>query len=159
MEGHPPHTMPLGLGISYITGLLFKYLEWWLLHWCLDYRALLNRYLCWCVEGEVGGVSSVWGQVPGTSVGGMKLCMVPCHSCHTYRIWRSKGVGDDLKSSFKVATQATKRGEIFWGKAGRGCSPCNTAVSKFSFPTGHCKRSYRIPVFTMLLLFYLFCIY
>ena len=99
------------------------------------------------------------GGLPGTSVGGMKLCMVPCHSCHTYRIWRSKGLGDDLKSSFKVVTQATKRGEIFWGKAGRGCSPCNTAVSKFSFPTGHCKRSYRIPVFTMLLLFYLFCIY
>ena len=77
--------------------------------------------------------------LPGTSVGGMKLCMVPCHSCHTYRIWRTKGLGDDLKSSFKVATQATKRGEIFWGKAGRGCSPCNTAVSKFSFLLGTVK--------------------
>ena len=26
--------------------------------------------------------------------------MVPCHICHIYVIWRSKEVGDALKSSF-----------------------------------------------------------
>ena len=63
-----------------------------------------------------------------------------------------------LKSSFGVAMQATRR-DNFYGK--EGFSLCNTAVLKL-----YCKSYwvlklyYRIlPLFPILLLFYLFCIY
>ena len=59
--------------------------------------------------------------------GKRKLCMVPCHSGHIYGIWRSKEVGDVLKSSFGVAMEAT-RWTVFMGK--RGFSLCNTVVLK-----------------------------
>ena len=54
--------------------------------------------------------------------------MVPCHSCHIYGIWRSKEVGDVLKSSFEVATQTAREGDSFYEKG--GFSLCNTAVLK-----------------------------
>ena len=63
-----------------------------------------------------------------------------------------------LNLSFRVAMQATRR-DNFYGK--EGFSLCNTAVLKL-----YCKSYwvlklyYRIlPLFTVLLLFYLFCIY
>ena len=42
--------------------------------------------------------------------------MVPSHSWHIYEIWRSKEMGDSLKSSFGVAMQATREGarQFLW---------------------------------------------
>ena len=46
----------------------------------------------------------------------------PYHICHIYEIWRTKDVGDALKSSFGVAMQATRgEGIILTGKE-RGVS-------------------------------------
>ena len=43
----------------------------------------------------------------------------PCHICHIYWIWRSKEVGDALKSSFWVVKQTTRgEGVILMGKGG-----------------------------------------
>ena len=61
--------------------------------------------------------------------------MHPCHSCHIYGIWRSKEVGDSLKSSFAVAMQATRKENFYWkggggGAGGGGISLGNTAVLK-----------------------------
>ena len=39
--------------------------------------------------------------------------MGPGHSCHIYRIWRNKEVGDALKSLFGVTVQATRG--VGWG--------------------------------------------
>ena len=58
-----------------------------------------------------------WGLLCGTSGKGI-LCMVPCHICQIYGIWRSKEVRRTLKSSFGVAMQATRKGTILMGK---GC--------------------------------------
>ena len=58
-----------------------------------------------------------------------KLCMVLCHICQIYGIWRSKKVWDALMSSFGVEMQATRgRGTNLIGK--RGFPLCNTAVLK-----------------------------
>ena len=112
-----------------------------------------------------GRLSSVWGSkwgllwgfLGGTS-GRRKLCMMPCRSCHIYGIWRSKTVEKTLKWSFGVAVQATRR-DNFYGK--EGFSLCNTTVLKFSCKSCWVlKLYYRIlPLFHILLLFYLFCIY
>ena len=95
-------------------------------------RRYTLKCLCWCVQRKVGELVQTggskwglpWGLLCGTSGRG-KLCMVPCHSCHIYGIWRSKEVGDSLKSSFGVAMQATRK-ENFYGKGdgGRG-QKCN----------------------------------
>ena len=74
--------------------------------------------------GRKWGLS--WGLLCGTSAR-KKLCTTPCHSCHIYGIWRSKKVGDALKSSFGVTMQAAM-GDSFYGE-GR-FSLCNTAVLK-----------------------------
>ena len=43
---------------------------------------------------------------------------------------------------------------------GKGEVPlCNTVVLKLYCLTGYCKRFYGIPLFTVFMLFYLFCIY
>ena len=68
-----------------------------------------------------------WGLLCGAS-GRKELCMMPCHSCHIYRIWisRSKKVRRMLKShQFGVAVQVTKWGLIH--REGR-FSLGNTAV-------------------------------
>ena len=46
--------------------------------------------------------------------------------------------------------------EIFYRK--EGFSLCNTAILKLCSLISYCKRLYKIPLFTILLLFYLFCI-
>ena len=81
-----------------------------------------------------------------------------CHSCHIYGIWRSKEVGDALKKSFWVVMQATSRDNVF-GK--EGFSLCNTVVLKH-----YCKSytvnyftGYYLPLFHILLLFFMFCVY
>ena len=48
--------------------------------------------------------------------------MGPGHSCHIYRIWRNKEVGDALKSLFGVTVQATREGGSFYGERGVLCS-------------------------------------
>ena len=89
----------------------------------LDYRALSDlpgcksyswrrftlKCLCWCVEGEMVEFIQPegsnwwlsWGLLCGTS-GMTKLCMMHCHICHIYGIWRSK----EVKECFKI---------IIWG--------------------------------------------
>ena len=128
--------MPQGLRISCIACLFCNILNGRPVHWCLDCRAFLDlsscksdswrRYicLCWCVEKEVGELvqlgDGAGGLICGTSgtSGRKKLCMVPGHSCHIYGIWISKEMGDALKSSFGVAMQARRKGDIFYGKGG-----------------------------------------
>ena len=41
--------------------------------------------------------------------------MMPCYSCHIYKVWMSKEVGKALKSSFGVTMQAIRR-ENFYRK-------------------------------------------
>ena len=58
-----------------------------------------------------------WGLLCRNS-GRRKLCIMPCHSCLIYGIWRSKEVGDTLKLSFGLAMQAT--GGVGWEGGGHG---------------------------------------
>ena len=51
-----------------------------------------------------------------------------------------------------------KRGPLFIGKGGSHYVMV-LYLNFIACPTGYCKRFYRIPVFTILLLFDLFCIY
>ena len=129
----------------------------------------LRRYtlkcLYWYVEGKVGelvqsgGASEgvPWGLLGGIN-GRRKLCMVIWRSCHIYGIWRSKEIEKYLKSSFEVTMQATRR-DNFYGR--KGLSLCNiTALKLIVSLTGYCKLFYRTELlFSILMLFYLFCIY
>ena len=81
-----------------------------------------------------------------------------CHICHIYGIWKSKEVGDDLKSSFGLAMQTT-RGEVILIGPGGSHYVILLYWDFIVSLTGHCKRLYRIPLFPIFLLFYLFCIY
>ena len=64
---------------------------------------------------------------------------------------RAKTWRDALKSLFEIAIQATKEGEFLWG---RGFSLCNTVVLKINCkPCWVLKKSYRIALFSILLLF------
>ena len=122
----------------------------------------MSLLVCWGKGGELvqpwGDKWGLpWGSLCGTS-GGRKLCMVPCHSCHIYGIWRSKEVRKALKSSFRVAMQAI-RGTISMGK--RSFHYVSLLYWNFilSLP-GYCKLFYRIlTLFLIYMLFYLFCIY
>ena len=130
-----------------------------------SWRRYTLKCLCW---GKGGRVSSayrskwglLWGLLCGTS-GRRKLCMVPCCSCHIYGIWRRKKVEKTLKSSsHRLGWQCKPQGgTIFMGKRGSHYVILlywNFIVSL----TGYCKLFYRIlPLFLILLLFYLFCIY
>ena len=49
-----------------------------------------------------------------------KLYIVPCHSYHSYEIWRCKEVGDTLKLSLGVTIQATVGGN-FYEERGSHC--------------------------------------
>ena len=77
--------------------------------------------------------------------------MVPCHSCHM--VWGM------LKShQLGVALQVTKRGQAgFIGKTGSHyviLLYCETLLEVLQ--SIYCKRVYWIPLFTILLLFYVF---
>ena len=65
--------------------------------------------------------------------------MVPPVSCHIYGIWRSKEVGNVLKSSLdkaSVTRQATKGGNSFYCE--EGVSLCSTPILKL------CYKSYWV---------------
>ena len=95
----------------------------------------------------------------GTS-GRKELCMVPCHSFHIYGIWssRSKKVRSILKSHhLRVANASHKRGALFMGKVGSHYLVLVYCETLLQVLLGiYCKRFYRISLFTMLMLFYLF---
>ena len=88
------------------------------------------------------------------------MCMVPFHSCHIYLIWtsRSKEVWGMLKSSFGGGDASLKKGAPFIGKVGFHyviLLYCETLLQE-PYWVIYCKRFYWIPLFTMLLLFYVF---
>ena len=88
----------------------------------VSWRRYILKCLCFC--------ASAWGSklglLCGTS-GRRKLCMMPCHSCHIYGIWKSKEVGKALKPLFGVAMQAIRR-KNFYGE--EGVLLCNATVLK-----------------------------
>ena len=86
-----------------------------------------------------------------------KLCMVPYyHNCHICG-WARKLKRYVLKLSFGDTRQVTKGRTSLYGK--KGFSPCNTANVKLYDLISYCKSFYKIALFTILLLFYLFCIH
>ena len=86
--------------------------------------------------------------------------MVPSHSCHIYGIWtsRRKKMVRILKSHhLGVAMQVTKGETLFKGKAGSHYVILLYCETLLQVLVGiYCKRFYLIPLFTMLLLFYMF---
>ena len=64
--------------------------------------------------------------------------MMPCHSCHMYRIWRSIEAGKALNSSFGVAMQAIRRDNLYEKE---GSSLCNTAALKL-----YCKSYWVLEI-------------
>ena len=83
--------------------------------------------------------------------------MVPCHSCHIYGIWTSRGKEVCGMLNWGVAMQVTKGGTLFKGKAGPhyGILLYYETLLQVLLVIC-CKRFYWIPLFTILLLFYLF---
>ena len=61
-------------------------------------RRYFLKCICCCVQGKVGELvqpgGSKWGLPWGLLCG---TSMIPCHSCHIYGIWRSKGIGRRFK--------------------------------------------------------------
>ena len=88
--------------------------------------------------------------------------MVPCHSCHIYGIWtsRNKKVWGMLKSHhLGMAMQVIKRETLFIGKAGSHyviLLYCETLMQVLLRVYCKTKVFFRIHLFTMLLLFYVF---
>ena len=107
-----------------------------------------------------------WGLLCGTS-SMRKVCMVPSHICHIYGIWdlKEQRWRDALKLPFGVAMPATSGGgDNFNGEEGGGLPLCNNAALKlylllYISLTGYCKRFYGIHLFSIFLMFCLFCIY
>ena len=101
-----------------------------------------------------------WGLLGGIS-GRKDLCMVPCHSCHIYGIWksRSKKVWGCLKvTNCGWWCKSQKGGGGALHREGR-FSLCNMLYCETSLEVLlgiYCKRFYWIPRFTILLLFYVF---
>ena len=89
-----------------------------------------------------------------------KLCMVPCNSWDIYGTWRRKEVGveDVLKSLFEVASY--REGGVFMDGGRRRSDYVVLLFWNFIVCcTRYCTSLYRIPFFTILLLFYLLSIY
>ena len=78
--------------------------------------------------------------------------MVPSHSCHIYGIWTSR-----RSHHLGMAMQVTKGETLFIGKAGSHYVILLYCETLLQVLVGiYCKRFYLIPLFTMLLLFYMF---
>ena len=56
----------------------------------------------------------------GLVVRGNYICLVRFHFYHIFGIWKSKGVGDALKSLFGWHSKSERRGAILLGKRGEG---------------------------------------
>ena len=85
--------------------------------------------------------------------------MVPCHSFHIYWIWtsRSKKVSGMLKSHQLGWWCKSQKGALLIGKAGSHYVILLSCETLLQVLLGiYCKRFYRIPLFTMSLLFYVF---
>ena len=77
--------------------------------------------------------------------------MVPCYSCYIY------GVGDGQKSSIGGGDASHKREALFIGKAGSHYVILLYCETLLQVLRGiYCKKFYSIPLFTILLLFYVF---
>ena len=115
----------------------------------------------------------LWGRGEGASEEYLKVCFVGLVVSENYVwclaifvifmgfwIWRiKKEVGDALKSPFAVAMQAASRGRDSFNEE-VGFPLCNNAALKLYLSlTGYCKRFYRMHLFSIFLLFHLFCIY
>ena len=115
----------------------------------------------------------LWGRGEGASEEYLKVCFVGLVVSENYVwclaifvifmgfwIWRiKKEVGDALKSPFAVAMQAASRGRDSFNEE-VGFPLCNNAALKLYLSlTGYCKRFYRMNLFSIFLLFPLFCIY
>ena len=97
-----------------------------------------------------------WGLLCRTS-GKRKLCMVPCHICHIYGIWRRGG--GCLKSSFGRGNMQPIRGrDDFNGEGGLGFSLYVILLCWNFIVTRYCKRFRWILPFPRFLLFHLLCI-
>ena len=90
-----------------------------------------------------------------------ELCMVPSHSCHIYGIYtcRNKKVWGMLKSHYLGVVMQVTKGCFFTGKT--GCHYvillyCETLLQVLLVIYCKTKRFYQIPLFTMLLSFYVF---
>ena len=98
-----------------------------------------------------------WGLLCRTS-GKRKLCMMPCHICHIYGIWRRGG--GCLKSSFGRGNMQPTRGrDDFNGEGGLGFSLYVILLCWNFIATRYCKRFCWILPFPRFLLFHLLCIY
>ena len=99
-----------------------------------------------------------WRLLFGTSCR-KELCMVPSHSCHIYGICtsRSKKVCGMLKSHHLGLVMQVTKGCFFIGKTGSHYVILLYCETLLQVLLGiYCKRFYWIPLFTILLLFYVF---
>ena len=81
----------------------------------------------------------------------MHFFMVPCHSCSIY------GAGDAQKGSIGGGVASHKRGTLFIGKEGSHYVILLYCETLLQVLRGiYCKIFYSIPLFTILLLFYVF---
>ena len=129
---------------------------------------VLKLNIPWSIHAQIGKTLSILSFNPIFSYtykkqecsGRKKLCMVSYHSCHIYEIWtrRSKKVWGTLHSHQLGWKCKPEEGGSFYKE--EEFSLCNTVFSNFTLSlNGYCKRFYRIPLSTILLLLYLFCIY
>lgn len=96
-----------------------------------------------------------WSLFCGTN-GGRKIYIVSCHSCHIYGNWASRS--EALKSSIVVAMQA-KKVWLFLKRSGISDYLILLYWNFIASHTRYCKRFCRMLLFTILFLFFIFCIY
>ena len=154
------HAMPFLIVISCKVPLLrnsFKSDSW--------RRCTCTNVLLVC-EGELrelvqpGSMSGLpWGLLCGKS-GRKDLCMVPCHSCHTFVGFGQAGAkrcGGCLKFISWGWRCKSQKGALFIGKAVSHYVILLYCETLLQVLLGiYSKRFYWIPLFTILLLFYVF---
>ena len=127
------------------------------------WRSHTLKCLCSSVEAEVREIfqpmGSKWGlpwDLLYATSGRRKLCIMPCHSFHIYRAWRSKEVRGSHHLGWHCKLQGADK---FYGEGGSH----HVILLYWNFIlslSGQCKIFYRtLSLFPILLLFYLFCTY
>ena len=84
--------------------------------------------------------------------------MLPCHSCNIYGVWRSKEVGRCFKAIICGGKESHRWVVALMENEGSHYVPMLYWNFIVNLP-GYSKIFYRISLFTVLLLFYLFCIH